>query len=212
MWKFQGSIKRGAPRNWICSQKNFIWCLRGRGLGAKQFITFSLCIKKTKKVLHIDLTYYQGNKMYTYTALCVVQSSMQLQQKDWNKYVHFQCTSFNLKSRRQKTKSTYFANNQRLWIKFNFDSQKIKDLFGSDGIQQKQPSRGVLRKRCSENMQQIYRRISMSKCELNKLHFGMGVLLYIKFAACIFPEHVFLRTPLDGCFWYRLFSTLCSQI
>ena len=28
--------------------------------------------------------------MYTYTALCVVQSSMQLQQKDWNKYVHFQ--------------------------------------------------------------------------------------------------------------------------
>ena len=28
--------------------------------------------------------------MDTYTALCVVQSSMQLQQKDWNKYVHFQ--------------------------------------------------------------------------------------------------------------------------
>ena len=118
----------------------------------------------------------------------------------------------NWKWRRQKTKSTYFANNQRLWIKFNFDSQKIKDLFGSDGIQQKQPSRGVLRKRCSENMQQIYRRTSMSKCELNKLHFGMGALLYIKSATCIFSEHIFLGTPLDGRFWYRLFSTIFSCI
>ena len=52
----------------------------------------------------------------------------------------------------------------------------------------------------------------MSKCEFNKLHFGRGVLLYIKFAACIFSEHIFLRTPLDGCFWYRLFSTLPSCI
>ena len=52
----------------------------------------------------------------------------------------------------------------------------------------------------------------MSKCEFNKLHFGMGVLLYIKFAACIFSEHIFLRTPLDGCFWHRLLSTLSSCI
>ena len=34
---------------------------------------------------------------------------------------------------------------------------------------QKQPSRGVLRKRCCENMQQIYRRIPMPKCDLNKV-------------------------------------------
>ena len=33
---------------------------------------------------------------------------------------------------------------------------------------QKQPSRGVLRKRYSENMQQIYRRTSMPKCDFNK--------------------------------------------
>ena len=38
----------------------------------------------------------------------------------------------------------------------------------------------------------------MSKREFNKLHFGMGVLLYIKLAACIFSEQMFLRTPLDG--------------
>ena len=34
---------------------------------------------------------------------------------------------------------------------------------------QKQPSRGVLIKRCSENMQQIYRRTPMPKCDLNKV-------------------------------------------
>ena len=30
-----------------------------------------------------------------------------------------------------------------------------------------------------------------------KLHFGIGVLLYI---CCIFSEHLSLRTPLDDCF------------
>ena len=36
-------------------------------------------------------------------------------------------------------------------------------------VLQKQPSRGVLRKRCSENMQQIYRRTPMPKCDFNKV-------------------------------------------
>ena len=34
---------------------------------------------------------------------------------------------------------------------------------------QKQSSRGVLGKRCSENMQQIYRRTPMPKCDFNKV-------------------------------------------
>ena len=114
--------------------------------------------------------------------------------------------------KKTKDEKYIFCKNQRLLIKFSFDSQKIKDLFGSEGIQHKQPSRGGLRKRCSENMQQIYRRTPMLKCEFNKLHFGMGVRLYIKFSACIFSEHIFLRTPLDGCFGYRLFSILSSCI
>ena len=49
---------------------------------------------------------------------------------------------------------------------------------------QKQPSRGVPRKRCSENVQQIYRRTPMPKCDFNKVakqllksHFGVDVLL-----------------------------------
>ena len=34
---------------------------------------------------------------------------------------------------------------------------------------QKQPSRGVLKKRCSKNMRQIYRRTPMPKCDFNKV-------------------------------------------
>ena len=33
---------------------------------------------------------------------------------------------------------------------------------------EKQPPIGVTRKRCSENMQQIYRRTVMPKCDFNK--------------------------------------------
>ena len=33
---------------------------------------------------------------------------------------------------------------------------------------QKQPSRGVLEKRCSENKQKIYKRALMPKCDFNK--------------------------------------------
>ena len=34
---------------------------------------------------------------------------------------------------------------------------------------QKQPSRGVFRKKCAENMQQLYRRTPMPKCDFNKV-------------------------------------------
>ena len=36
-------------------------------------------------------------------------------------------------------------------------------------ISQGQPSRGDLRKMCSENMQQMYRKTPMSKCDFNKV-------------------------------------------
>ena len=39
----------------------------------------------------------------------------------------------------------------------------------SESQQQKQLHRGVPRKRCSENMQQIYRRTPMPKCDFNKV-------------------------------------------
>ena len=41
--------------------------------------------------------------------------------------------------------------------------------YDPDNIIQKHPSRGLLRKRCSENIQQIYRRTPMPKCDFNKV-------------------------------------------
>ena len=46
------------------------------------------------------------------------------------------------------------------------ESAEQTKLLSSDD--QKQPSRSVLIKRCSENMQQIYRRTPMPKCDFNK--------------------------------------------
>ena len=37
------------------------------------------------------------------------------------------------------------------------------------GDLQKQPSRGILKKSCSENMQQIYRRTTMPQCDFYKV-------------------------------------------
>ena len=54
---------------------------------------------------------------------------------------------------------------------------------------QKQPSRGVLWKRCSGNMQQIYRRTPVLKCDLNKVslqlywNFTSASVFSCKFAA-----------------------------
>ena len=97
---------------------------------------------------------------------------------------------------------------------------------------QEQPSRGFPFKRWSENRQQIYRRTPMSKCDFNKVagedpcrsavsikllgiatllksHFGTGVLQYI---CWIFSEHLFLRTPLEGCFWHWLVTVLFCKM
>ena len=79
---------------------------------------------------------------------------------------------------------------------YNFDQQELficSEVFKMF-INQKQPSRGVLKKICSEIMQQIYGCFAT----LLKSHFGTGALPQI---CCIFSEHLFLRTPLDGCFW-----------
>ena len=65
---------------------------------------------------------------------------------------------------------------------------------------QKQPSKGVLMKGCSNNMQQIYRRTPMPKCDFNKVENN-----FIEIAlghGCSFVNllHIF-RTHLDGYFW-----------
>ena len=48
-------------------------------------------------------------------------------------------------------------------------SISLKILFLCKSSFKKQPSRGVLMKRCSENMQQIYGKTPMPKCDFNKV-------------------------------------------
>ena len=50
-------------------------------------------------------------------------------------------------------------------------SSKLKATISSNFwkcLSHKQPSKGVLRKMCSKNMQQIYSRTTMAKCDFNK--------------------------------------------
>ena len=76
---------------------------------------------------------------------------------------------------------------------------------------QRQPSGGVLKKRCSENMQQNYRVTPMQKCDFKKVALlcnfieialrGMGALLQV---CGIYSEHLFLRTRLNSSFCWLL--------
>ena len=87
------------------------------------------------------------------------------------------------------------------------DSAKVNEyrhcVNNSCRKKQKQSARGILRKKCSENKQQIYRRTPMPKRNFLKSHFAMDVLLLI---CCIFSEHFLLRTPLGDCVRKRLKS------
>ena len=58
----------------------------------------------------------------------------------------------------------------------------------------KQPSIGVLRKRCSENMQQIYRRTATPKCDFNKVDFNKVALRCSKNL-----QQIYRRTPIPKC-------------
>ena len=62
-------------------------------------------------------------------------------------------------------------------------------------IKQKHLSRDVPRKKFSKNMQQIYRRTPMPKSDFNKV-----AKQYWNHTLAYFSEHLFLRTPLGGCF------------
>ena len=73
-------------------------------------------------------------------------------------------------------------------------SWRQNTLLNTTNNRQMQPSIGVLKKRCSENMQHIYRRTPMPKCDFNKVAFQR---YWNHTLACVFPVN-FLhisRTP-----------------
>ena len=70
--------------------------------------------------------------------------------------------------------------------------------------EQKQPPIGVLKKKCSENTQQIYRRTPMPKSDFNKvakqIYWNNTLAWVFSCKVAMFSKHFFLRAPLDGCF------------
>ena len=102
-------------------------------------------------------------------------------------------------------KNKHLASSQTSWFlyirDFTLTLLRYQDYILSKNIFQKQPSRGVHTKRCSENMLQIYKRTPMPKCDFNKvaieITFRHGCSP-VNLLCYIFSERLFLRTPLDG--------------
>ena len=72
---------------------------------------------------------------------------------------------------------------------------------------QKHPSGSVLKKRCSEICNKFTGEHPCQSVISIKLQ-SKGVLLEI---CCVYPEHFFLRTPLNGCFCTQSFMLLHSS-
>ena len=80
--------------------------------------------------------------------------------------------------------------------------------FGFD--RQKQPSRGALIKRCSENMQQIYRRTTIPKSDFNKIALQLywnhtSALVFFCKLLHVFRTH-FPKNISGGFFWIEVYS------
>ena len=77
----------------------------------------------------------------------------------------------------KKSRSYLLIRIIRPWLKW---SRFLYQVFFKD---QKQPSIGVLRKRCSENMQQVYRRTPMPKCDFKVENHTSAWVFSYKFLA-----------------------------
>ena len=90
--------------------------------------------------------------------------------------------------------------------------------FLSIGQYQKQPSRGVFKKRRSENIQQIYRRTPMPKCDLQSnfiesaLRHGCSPVNLLHIFRTVFPKNTSGRLLLQYVHCNCSFSSLCRHI
>ena len=89
--------------------------------------------------------------------------------------------------------------------------RKVKAL--TETLHHKQPSKGFLRERCSENMQNIYRRTPIPKRDFNntakQLYWNhTSTWVFSCKSAAYFFKTPFLRTPLEAWFWRPCSSLL----
>ena len=98
--------------------------------------------------------------------------------------------------RRKKTLEAIFqrCSIRKVFLKLSQNSQE------NTCAKQKQHFRGVLEKRCSENMQQICRGVSTPKCDFNKVAKRRCFPFFFFWLLRDFWEHLFLKNTSGGCF------------
>ena len=99
---------------------------------------------------------------------------------------------------------------KKVFLKFSQNSQ------GNTCARQKQPFRGALEKRCSDNIQHTYRRISMPKCDFNEVakHRCFSVTFARFLRTSLFKEHpqwllLYLKRIFDYLFYRLLVCQSC---
>ena len=92
----------------------------------------------------------------------------------WNlNYNEIETHFFTINKTRRKWGALLLINCVRIYLrKKRKHSGKVRWSIRKTYFYQKQPPRVVLKKSCSENMQQIYRRTPMPKCDFNKIAFA----------------------------------------
>ena len=78
-----------------------------------------------------------------------------------------------------------------MWQEFSviLNTTDVLTMSSAWNLNQKQPSWGVLRKRCSENMQQIYRRTPMSTYNFNKVAWLCNFIKIALRHGCFLKSH-----------------------
>ena len=87
---------------------------------------------------------------------------------------------------------------------------KLPQVSNKHGNYQKQSSRGIFVKRCSENMQQIYRKTTMPKCDFNKVAkqlYWNHTLAWVFF--CKFTSY--LQKTFSYCYHLHCFNSKSSK-
>ena len=138
------------------------------------------------KVLN-TLLHHVGGSQLLYDGICRILEDIEITRKvalTWNTtwkvsvfgvfLVRIQSKSGKIRTRKITNTDTLTLWNRFMILLYNTHYLHILkclrwSINNTSWFWQKQASRGVLRKSCSENMQQIFRRTLMPKCDFNKV-------------------------------------------
>ena len=148
--------------------------------------TLSLLVGGNSKVTNQDLRIFMNTPFLWNSTSFIGATRNSI--CSWKNVRTFYCYPYHLSRTSWKFLRTFLPHLVSTTCKLTPFQKQLQSVLNS--LYQKQPSRGVFKKICPENMHAanfIYRRTPMPKCNLLNSHFDMGVLLQI---CCIFSEHL----------------------